>query len=216
MLQIHARPLAFFDKDDGAGDNPSSQDEEQPTGGDVKEKKAVAFTQDQLDKMVVDAKKQARQSELNKVLEKTGFKSEAELLEAVAAHKKSEEDKLSAEQKAQKALDDEKSKNFQIAKELNDLRFERNFDKAVNKLALEFKNEKARDTAFKLLDAETAGKGEKEMEEAINALVKEHSYLFNEPEDVEIDATKRGKPNKNSLKKEIVESKRRSGQYSSL
>lgn len=214
------RPRLFYQSNGGGGSSVDQEDTNESTGDDEKKDKGQAetktFTQEQVNKMMADARKQGRISSLSDVLEKAGVKSTDELLTALAAHKKSEEDKLSDVEKAKKIADDAITEAEKLKNELRAVRFERDFDKEVLKQDLEFKNEKARDVAFKLLDVETAGKGAKEMEEAIKTLVADHSYLFSDAEAEEIDATKKGKPNRSALKKELVDSKRKSGRYSNI
>jgi hypothetical protein len=175
------------------------------------------FTQDELDKLFGDTRKQGRESLQKEILEKAGFKTVDELLAAVAAHNKSEEEKLSELDKAKKASEKAEAEKNKLEDEVRTMRLERNFEKKVKELELEFANPKAGETAFKLLDIETAGKDEKGMEEAVKALLTDHSYLFSdaEPEPIN-DATRKGKRDPKTLKKEIVESKRQSGSYSSI
>lgn len=217
-MYLFGKPLPFFDGDDkGGGGADSNPDEGKPTGGgkggatDKKE-----YTQEQLDKMFGDTRKQGRETLIKEILEKTGYKSVDEVYAAMDAHKKEQNEKLSEADRLKKEKSDLEAKNQNIEKDLRETRFERDFDRTVLKLELEFQNEKARDVAFKLLDIEKDGKDEKAIEEAIKGLVQDHAYLFADTEAEEIDATKRGKPNLKSLKKELVESKRRSGKYSTF
>lgn len=219
MKKLFGMPTVFFDGDDKGGGGADQNQNDDKSAGDGKgadksdaqlEKK---FTQEQLDKMFGDTRKQGREALSKEILEKTGFKSVEEVYAAITAHKQAETDKLSEVDKAKKIAEDAKVESDKLAKELRETRFERDFDRTILKLSLEFQNEKARDVAFKMLDIETAGKGIKEMEEAVNDFVKEHAYLFSETEAEEIDATSKGKPDKKSLKKELVQEKQRSGRY---
>lgn len=221
MNQFLLSPRLFYQANGGGGSSESQDDKnDASTGDDEKKDKGQAetktFTQEQVNKMMAETRKQARASSIGDVLEKAGVKSTDELLTALAAYKKSEEDKLSDVEKAKKLAEDAKTEADKLKNELQAVRFERGFDKEILKQDLEFKNEKARDVAFKLLDVETASKGPKDMEEAVKALVADHSYLFSEPEADEIDATQKGKQSKNALKKDLIESKRRSGRYASI
>ena len=220
MNNLFGIPAVFFDGDDkggGGGDPDQSNDKSAGDGKGADKSDAPLekkFTQEQLDKMFGDTRKQGREALAKEILEKTGFKSTDEMFAAVAAYRKAEEEKLSEVEKAKKIADDAKAESDRLTNELRVMRFEGDSDKTVIKLDLEFQNEKARDVAFKLLDIESAGKGAKEMEDAVNGLLKEHAYLFSEAAAEDIDATSKGKTDKKALKKEIVTSKRTSGRYS--
>lgn len=211
MYLFSKRPPLLFDKDDGSGDDPDeSQDKkDKPTGGDDKGQGGKTFTQEQVDRLMADTRKEARKT----VLKKAGYESEEDLLKAVDAYKKAETEKLSAAEKAEKERDDARAEADTLRKELQGLRFQRDFDKTVAMLSLEFQNEKARDVALKLLDEETASKGEKDMEEAVKSLTEEHSYLFIAIEEVDIDAQRSGKTNKKIVKKEVISEKKRNRAY---
>lgn len=210
---ISPRPFAFFDKDEAGGADPSEdQTEEQPTGGD--EKKDRTFTQNDVNKMQADARKQARSA----VLKKAGVETEEALLKILEEHKTLTAEKLTEKEKTELDLQKERAEKERLSKEIADLRFDRDFDKALRVLDFEFQNEKAREVALKMLDAESAGKGEKEMQEAVKLLHDEHPYLFisGQDEDVDIDATTKRKANLKTSRKEVVETKRRSGNYTTI
>ena len=215
MSNLSGRPAVFFNSDDegGSGANQNQNDDKSAGDGKGAELKKE-FTQDQLDKMFGDTRKQGREALAKEILEKTGFKSIEDAYAAIDAYKKSEDDKLGEVDKAKKAADAAEAERDKLAKEIREVRFERDFDRTILKLELEFQNEKARDVAFKLLDIETAGKGIKEMEDAVKDLLKEHAYLFSEADAENIDATSRGKTDKKALKKEVIQEKQRSGRYS--
>jgi hypothetical protein len=222
MLKNFGRPLVFFDGDDkgGGGADPDQNKDKSAGDGKSTEKSDAQlkkeFTQEQLDKLFGDTRKQGREALAKEILEKTSFKSIDEVYAALDAYRKAEDDKLGEVDKAKKIAEEAKARNDKLEGELRVMRFERDFDKTVLKLQLEFQNDKARDVAFKLLDIETAGKGEKEMEEAVKDLLKEDAYLFADTEPEEIDATRRGKTNQKTLKKEIVQEKQKTGRYSVL
>jgi len=205
----------------GGGDPSGNQDDDEPTGGEPNPKDKT-FTQEQVNKMVADARKQGRDSQLSQLLEKAKFQSADEMLTALDTFRQAEEEKLSKEEKAQKALADADTKNKALEDEIRTTRFERLFDKGIRGLGLEFQNEKAHDMAVGLLKKEMDGKDAKamedEMEEALKGLTTDYDYLFKAPDedDVDIDATRKGKGNTKIRQKELVESKRRSGKYAGI
>jgi (p)ppGpp synthase/HD superfamily hydrolase len=201
--------------------NPNPDGMTPAGGGKGKEAEGQAekkeFTQAELDKLFADTRKQGRESLQREILEKAGFKTVDEMLAAVNAHKKSEEEKLSELEKAKKASEKAEADKKKLEEEVRTMRLERNFEKMVKTLELEFANPKAGETAFKLLNIETAGKDDEGMEEAVKALAKDHSYLFSDAEPEQInDATRKGKGDQKNLKKETIESKRQSGRYTSI
>lgn len=204
-----AQPL--YQMSDAAAGDPPEENQEKTSTGD--EPKGKTFTQAEVDRMMADTRKDARKA----VLKKAGYESEEDLIKATQAHKQAEAEKLSAAEKAEHERDDALAKADLAQKELQALRFERNFDKTVLKLTLEFQNQKARDVAFKLLDMEEAGKGEKEMEEAVKRLAEEHSYLFVEEKEVDIDAVRSTKgATKGAVRNETINEKKRSLAYHSI
>ncbi len=212
---LFGRPRVFFDGDDkggGGGANPGGDDKPADKGATDKKE----FTQEQLDKMFGDTRKQGRDALAREIMEKTGFKSIEEAYAAIDAYKKEQADKLSEADRLKKEKEDAEKETEKTKDELRTVRFERDFDRTVSRLDLEFKTDKARGIALKLLDIETAGKDEKTMEEAVKGLLKTDFYLFTDEEPVETDATKRGKVDKKALSKQLIENKRKSGKYSTV
>ncbi len=117
-------------------------------------------------------------------------------LEALEKEKAdSEAGKLSDLEKAQKELADLTPKYTSLQQQHQALLRERAFERAARELKLEFASEKAQETAYKLLDAETLGDDLSGMSEAVKVLQKEHAYLFaaSKATPPETDATKKGK-----------------------
>ena len=115
MFSKFASPAIFFDADDKGGGASDPKTDDQSSAGDGKGSAAGGqadkkeFTQDELNKLFGDTRKQGRESLQKELLEKAGFNSLEDLLAATAAHKKSEEEKLSEIEKAKKVADDAKA-----------------------------------------------------------------------------------------------------------
>jgi len=205
----------LFDKEGGAGGGESDETTDDSAGdeniGEAGKKKKVEFTSDQ-------------QKEINRIVAERLARQEAQIkADTEAREKKAKEDadktaleeqgkfKELAEAEQKKALA-EKERADQAVAEANKLKLQRQFELTVAEMDVKFVSIKAAEDAFAHLDTEAVGEDYKGMKEAVEKLIEDRDYLFEEvvPAGQNIDATQKGKLSKTGAKKSIIEKKRKS------
>jgi hypothetical protein len=209
----------LFEKDGGAGGDEDDETTDDGTGGDntdnAGKKKKVEFDPEQ-------------QKEINRIVADRLARQEAQIkADTEAKEKKAKEDaekkaleeqgkfKELAEAEQKKAQEAEDRANNAIA-EASRLKLQREFEQTVSAMDLKFVSPKAAEDAFTNLDVEAVGEDYKGMKDAVEKLIEDREYLFEEVPTTgqNIDATNKGKISKTVAKKSIVDSKRK--KYSKL
>lgn len=172
----------FYSPDDAAGTTAD--------GAGAGEKPAeTAESQDDTDKSKEPPEKKFTQADLDRIV-KERLDRERKKSEDAAAKAKADADQAALKEQGQfkELAEQEKTKREQIEAELRSIKLRGAFEKASSNLGLEFVNDAAEQDAFGKLDAETVGDDLKGMDEAVKALLKDHSYYFKKIATEDIDA----------------------------
>lgn len=123
---------------------------------------------------------------------------------------------LSAAQKAEKALEEQKTLTQSLQEENRQLKLRTDFNEKAKELKLEFVNKDAADDAFSKLDKQIVGEDMKGMEAAVKQLAEKYSYYFGTAAVEHTDATQKGRINPVIASETLVAAKKRQGAYSSV
>lgn len=138
-------------------------------------------------------------------------------IKRLEALEKEKADREEAVQKAEKALEDIKARNSELESEMQGMKVKSSFDLKVKELGLKFVNADAELDAFQKINAENLGENFENIEKEVKDILEKYPYYFSKEDAPDIDATKKSKaPSKSTKQKEIIESKRNSGDYKSI